>query len=124
MGGTHLEPVMGTVVGMSSPEPLPPAGLEAALEILHEIDRVFTTWDAGSPVSRLRAGTARLDELDESVLICGVVERCKLARELTGGAFDPWAMPGGFDPTGLVKGWAAARALDALCAAGATNVMV
>lgn len=36
------------------------------------------------------------------------------ATELTSGWFDPWAMPGGFDPTGLVKGWAAQRAQRAL----------
>ena len=34
-----------------------------------------------------------------------------MARELSGGWFDPWAMPGGVDPTGYVKGWAAQRAL-------------
>ena len=28
------------------------------------------------------------------------------ARDASGGWFDPWAMPGGYDPTGLVKGWA------------------
>ena len=28
---------------------------------------------------------------------------------MSGGWFDPWAMPGGVDPTGLVKGWAVDR---------------
>ena len=50
--------------------------------------------------------------------------RCAVARQLSGGAFDPWAMPGGVDPTGLVKGWAAARSLRALAGAGAADVMV
>jgi hypothetical protein len=31
---------------------------------------------------------------------------CEAAREASDGWFDPWAMPGGYDPTGLVKGWA------------------
>lgn len=123
---THLEPVMGTVVGVNSPDPLPPEGLAKAVEALHEADRVFSTWDAESPMSRLRSGRARLDQLEpgQAAVVAEVLERCRLAREITGGAFDPWAMPGGVDPTGLVKGWAAARALRALTTAGAANVMV
>jgi thiamine biosynthesis lipoprotein len=39
---------------------------------------------------------------------------CAQARLLTRGWFDPWAMPGGFDPTGYVKGWAAQRTLAVL----------
>ncbi|WP_370961605.1 FAD:protein FMN transferase [Amycolatopsis sp. cg9] len=34
---------------------------------------------------------------------------CEEARERTGGYFDAW-LPGGFDPAGLVKGWAAQKA--------------
>ena len=44
--------------------------------------------------------------------------------ELSGGWFDPWAMPGGIDPTGYVKGWAAQRALDALVSDGVSGAMV
>jgi thiamine biosynthesis lipoprotein len=123
---THLEPVMGTVVGISSRDPLPAAGLAGAVEVLHQADRVFSTWDPASPMSRLRSGQAALDDLDtaDADLITAVLDRCQLARRLTGGAFDPWAMPGGVDPTGLVKGWAADQALRALQAAGVLSVMV
>ncbi|MDQ2726486.1 MAG: FAD:protein FMN transferase [Actinomycetota bacterium] len=77
-------------------------------------------------MSRLRSGQAELDDLEpfDAALIAEVLGRCELARELTAGAFDPWAMPGGVDPTGLVKGWAAARALHHLTADGATTVMI
>ncbi len=34
------------------------------------------------------------------------------------------AMPGGVDPTGLVKGWAVARALDVLRLGGVTGALV
>ena len=44
--------------------------------------------------------------------------------EASGGWFDPWAMPGGFDPTGLVKGWAVDRALDVLRRAGLAGALV
>ena len=46
------------------------------------------------------------------------------ARSLSDGWFDPWAMPGGFDPTGYVKGWAAQRALGALSMPGVTGAIV
>lgn len=52
------------------------------------------------------------DELDE------VIRLCTLARDTSGGWFDPWEMPGGFDPTGLVKGWAVEHALDPLVGVG------
>jgi thiamine biosynthesis lipoprotein len=42
----------------------------------------------------------------------------------TKGWFDPYALPGGLDPTGLVKGWATQKALDVLTGAGIANVMV
>ena len=40
------------------------------------------------------------------------------------GAFDPWAVSGGFDPSGYVKGWAADVAADVLVAAGVGHVQV
>jgi len=43
-----------------------------------------------------------------------VLEACTKARALSNGWFDPWAMAGGVDPTGYVKGWAAQRALGEL----------
>jgi thiamine biosynthesis lipoprotein len=123
---SHLEIVMGTVVGITSPDPLPSAGLSDAVRILHDADRIFSLWNPRSPMSRLRAGTAALEDLDpgDAQQISSVLADCALARELTGGAFDPWSLPGGVDPTGLVKGWAADRALRTLVAAGSTAVMI
>ncbi|HET9077023.1 MAG TPA: FAD:protein FMN transferase, partial [Acidimicrobiales bacterium] len=123
---THLEAVMGTVVGIVSPGPLPAGTVREAVRVLHEADRVFSTWDPDSPMSVLRSGRAGPDDLDpgDAATIAVVLDRCRLARELTAGAFDPWAMPGGVDPTGLVKGWAAGRALDVLTAAGVAAAMV
>ena len=63
-------------------------------------------------MSRLRRGEATLDELPPDV--AGVLDACRGVRVLTDGWFDPWALPGGVDPTGYVKGWAAERALDTL----------
>lgn len=124
--GVHLEPVMGTVVGFSSPAPFPADALAAAVYELHEADRVFSTWRPASPLSQLRSGARELEALAgaDAALIAEVFSRCALVRELTGGAFDPWAMPGGVDPTGLVKGWAVARALERLAAGGVEAALV
>lgn len=117
----HVEEVMGTVVSfrvhLRSGDGCPDltgarALLEEACTSLHCADDVFSTWNPDSPMSRLRAGSLSLadapPEMEE------VLTLCRHAREMSRGWFDPWAMPGGVDPTGLVKGWAAARALDLL----------
>ena len=53
-----------------------------------------------------------------------MLEACRGAREPPRGWFDPWCLPGGVDPTGYVKGWAAQRALDELRGAGLDGAMV
>jgi thiamine biosynthesis lipoprotein len=53
-----------------------------------------------------------------------VLDLCTVARHQSRGWFDPWAMPGGVDPTGLVKGWAARNALRRIEAAGVAGAMV
>lgn len=114
---THVEQAMGTVFSLSVvPDGRPDAALRSALtaacEPLHWADAVFSTWDASSPVSLWRRGEATLAELPGEV--AEVVAECHAARLASGGWFDPWAMPGGFDPTGLVKGWAVDHALAVL----------
>jgi FAD:protein FMN transferase len=120
--------VMGTVVTLSL---FHAAGLDAsraqpyfdeAEHVLREVDRVFSTYRPESPVSRLRRGEMALGEAPPQV--AEVLDLCRGAREITAGWFDPWAMPGGVDPTGLVKGWAAGQALNVLAAAGTDGALV
>ena len=109
------EAVMGTVVsflidpGSLSREHIDGALREACAE-LHRIDDRFSTWKPESELSRLRRGEIS----HTSTLMDEVYELSTYACELSGGFFDPWKMPGGFDPTGLVKGWAAERVLSIL----------
>jgi thiamine biosynthesis lipoprotein len=118
---------MGTVVsfdvrcGSASEGDLVLALAEARAR-LHRADAVFSTWKAESPMSRLRRGEITVAEAPPEML--EVLQRCEEARQASGGWFDPWAMPGGVDPTGLVKGWAAARALEAVTRAGPAGAMV
>jgi thiamine biosynthesis lipoprotein len=79
---------------------------------LVEVDRVFSPYRPDSDVSRIGRGEA-------TVQACGaevkeVAERCEQARALTGGLFDATRPDGTWDPSGLVKGWAAERAFGLL----------
>lgn len=124
---THTESAMGTVFSLTLvpgevAEPRLRSAVGSACATLHQADATFSTWDPQSPVSRLRRGAAALAELPPEV--AQVLQLCGVARQLSGGWFDPWAMPGGVDPTGLVKGWAVDRALAVLQQAGLAAAMV
>jgi len=124
----RLEQVMGTVVVIDLYTGGEPATAEEyrhlaqARAILHRADAVFSTWKPDSPVSRLRRGEIELGEAPPEVR--EVLELCAAARDASHGWFDPWAIPGGVDPTGYVKGWAAQRALDALLTSRVTGALV
>jgi FAD:protein FMN transferase len=123
----HAEHVMGTVVSFDLrpgdlDERRARTALAEACTALHEADDEFSTWKPDSALSRLRSGD--LDPTEVSDRMADVLRSCAEARELSGGWFDPWSLPGGVDPTGLVKGWAVERALTQLRAAGVSAAMV
>src|SRR3974377_2238279 len=97
-------------------------GVAGARAVLYRADAVFSRWKPDSPLNQIRQGRLHLEaappEVGEGLLLCAVV------RQHSGGWFDPGAIPGGVAPTGLVKGWAAARALSVLTVAGARSAMV
>lgn len=97
-------------------------GVDATASVLREADEVFSTWKLHSPLSRLRRGELTIDEVPPEVL--DVFEKCREARRLSHGWFDPWSLPGGVDPTGLVKGWATRRSLDPLRGYGLSGALV
>ena len=98
------------------------AAVESVKTFVYEVDEVFSTYKDGSYVSQLRRGEISIDECPADLQ--EVWNLCEVARDLTGGAFDPWAVAGGFDPSGLVKGWAADKCADMLVEAGAHHVQV
>lgn len=93
-----------------------------AAQLLEHVDEVFSTWKPESAVSRLRNGQLDLSSVPDEV--SEVLELCQRAKAITLGWFDPWSMPGGVDPTGYVKGWAAQRALGVLVGLGAQGAIV
>jgi thiamine biosynthesis lipoprotein len=96
--------------------------LSSALASLHNDDSVFSLWKTDSPMSKYRRG--ELDLTSAPDVIGEVLDACQAARELSRGWFDPWALPGGTDPTGYVKGWAAQRALHQLLGAPVHGAIV
>ena len=102
------------------------ASLESAVgeveQFFFDVDRDFSTYKSDSQVSRIRRGEMRIEDASEYVQ--QVWALCDFSRELTLGAFDPWKAEGGFDPSGLVKGWAAEVGAQMLIEAGCENVLI
>ena len=73
-------------------------------------------------MSALRAGAITVATAPPEV--APVLELCRTVRDLTAGWFDPWSLPGGLDPTGLVKGWAIEAAVACLRAGGVRSAVV
>jgi len=126
-----VEQIMGMPVSVhvrgplarEEPEAAPPAPVATAVGALfaelRTVDTLFSTWQAGSEVSRIRRGELAL--ADAHPLVREVAARCETARERTGGWFDAYLPDADgerrFEPTGLVKGWAVQRAVTRLAEA-------
>lgn len=87
-----------------------------AMAVLHEVDRVFSTYRPDSFVSRLGRGEIGLEDCPPEV--AEVVELGAAAERDSGGAFSI-RLPGPdgrpvLDPSGVVKGWAVERAAEPL----------
>jgi thiamine biosynthesis lipoprotein len=91
-------------------------------EFFYQVDRDFSTYKENSQVSRIRHGEMEIEDASEYVQ--QVWALCEFSRELTLGAFDPWKTDGGFDPSGLVKGWAAEVGAQILVEAGVEHVLI
>lgn len=114
---------------------LGPGALRPVIDWLHWVDETFSTYRADSQISRLNRGELQRSQLHADVR--EVLERCDQLRLETGGYFDVAAPyrarpepaagyggPGSVDPSGLVKGWAIARAAQQLRQLGAVNFSV
>lgn len=112
-----VEQIMGMPIsihvrGTMAPAPMTAKAVADAFAELRRIDAVFSTYREDSVISRVRRGEMRLADCPPEVLEVHML--CRQARERTDGWFDAWRWREGFDPTGLVKGWAIARAATVL----------
>ncbi|MGH3648445.1 MAG: FAD:protein FMN transferase [Micromonosporaceae bacterium] len=78
--------------------------LASAVERLRTVEGAFAPRPTGEPL--------------HAAITTAVMTGCRDVREATHGYFDPWAMPGGFNPDGLLRGWAMERAAAVLTEAG------
>ena len=119
----HIELAMGTGFsfrGISHLESaLTNAAIEKACAIMHEADETFSLYKPASPLSRLAAGETSLDKLP--AVVAEIWDECGRLEKLTGGWFCAFTPQHTFDPSGLVKSWAAKRAADSLVASGITD---
>jgi len=122
----YFEEVWGTVVVLEVRDETIEGDIQSAFEsvvqFLHQVDDWFSTYRIETPISALRMGFADVSQMPQ--VIQDVLDRCAEVKELTQGAFDPWAVKGGVDPSGYVKGWAADVAADLLVAQGYMNVSI
>jgi len=75
---------------------------------LRSVDALFSPYRPDSAVSRMARGELSL--VDADPLVRDVAARCAHASAITAGLFDATRADGRWDPSGLVKGWAAERA--------------
>lgn len=119
MDRTCVEQCMGTVFSIAVRDPGPwDDALAEAIGWLHRVDEMFSTYRDASDISRIRRGELELAVADP--LVKAVLSLCDELRTETGGYFTA-DLPGGLDPTGLVKGWAIERASELLHDRGSRN---
>ena len=97
-------------------------GISEVIDFFENVDLLFSPFISRSEVAKLRRNEMKIEDCDP--LVQEVWNLCLVSRKLTEGAFDPWAVKGGFDPSGYVKGWAADKAIEILKSHGATSIQV
>ena len=120
MSNLHTEDVWNTIVTIECE--LESISYQPAIQFLHLVDQIFSTYISTSQVSKLRNNEIEIE--DTHPYLQKVWHSCLEIKEITDGAFDPWALPGGFDPSGYVKGWAADQIADQLIKLGAKHIQV
>lgn len=64
------------------------------------------------------------NDTNAAAISAAVMSRCREVRAATDGYFDPWALPGGFDPSGMLTGWALEQAGATLLKAGISDFSI
>jgi FAD:protein FMN transferase len=128
----RTEAQWGTVITVDVRDPIDAGAVDACFAWFRRVDDLFSTWRPDTEIMRI--GREELSVEDADPLVREVLALSEQMRLESNGAFDIsfGARPGmaarpGFapvDPSGLVKGWAVARAGEMLRAAGASCFFV
>jgi len=122
----------GTVISIDVRDWIESGGLDACESWFARVDDLFSTWRSDTEIMRVGRGELAVADADPEVRT--VLELCEQMRLESHGAFDisfganagiaprPGLAP--LDPSGLVKGWAVARAGDILADEGVSNFFV
>jgi thiamine biosynthesis lipoprotein len=97
------------------------AALDDAYADFEHLDQLFSPFLETSATSRINRGELTVDDADE--LVRQVFTLCRMYEVPTEGYFSCFPR-GGFDPSGLVKGWAIDRAASILGRFGFRNFFV
>ena len=93
--------------------------ITASCALLHEADEIFSLYKPESPLSRLARGESSVAKCPPAVE--AVWNLCEDWEKATDGYFSPFTLEHTFDPSGLVKTWAAQRAIDMLVSKGVSD---
>lgn len=117
------EECMGTVFVFRGRTELSKFELDVALNEacskLHEADRIFSLYKPESPLSALARGETSVAKCPPQV--AEVWDLCDEWEKITGGYFKSFTPQNTFDPSGLVKTWAAQKAIDVLLISGVND---
>jgi thiamine biosynthesis lipoprotein len=120
----HHETCMGTVFRFGGQTPFDPATTKqlvmSACEILHEADRIFSLYKPESPLSRLARGEAAVRDLPS--VVSDIWDSCEAWEKITDGWFSAFTPEHTFDPSGIVKTWAAAAGAQYLVEHGLNDI--
>lgn len=116
----HTVFCMGTVFAFVGRTSIAAKELDALLDnaekILHEADEIFSLYKPDSPLSRLARGEISLMFCPD---VCTEIwDDCEHFNQLTDGWFNAFTREHTFDPSGIVKTWAAAKAANELIDGG------
>lgn len=96
--------------------------LEKVFAYLAAVDERFSTYKSTSEISRINSG--EISEKDYSREMREIFALAEKTKQETNGYFDITKPEGSRDPSGVVKGWAIARAAELLTKDGYTNFYV
>lgn len=96
--------------------------LDLACEKLHDADRTFSLYKPESPLSQLARGETSVAKCPP--VVDHVWNLCEEWEKVTGGYFSAFTLEHTFDPSGLVKTWAAKAAIDVLLSEGVSDFSI
>lgn len=110
----HIELAMGTGFSFQGRSSLSDSDtsiiLNQACAILHEADLIFSLYKPDSPLSRLARGETSVAQCPP--VVGEIWDACEAWEKITDGWFSAFTAEHTFDPSGLVKTWAANRAAE------------